>query len=758
VSVGSSPPRLDGAAKVLGSVRYIDDLVLPDMLHGAIVRSTLPRARYGGYELDPGFDWSDVVIATAADVPGPNHVALFLEDQPSLVEDEIRHIAEPVLVLAAPTREKVLEARRRIRLLEEPLPAVFDVEASRAGAGPIWGEDNIQSHLEIDKGDGSGCVDKALAEHPDAILVEGRYQTGWQEQMYIETQGVIASPWGDGGVEVRGSLQCPYFVVRALKVLLGLPEDKVRVVQEMTGGGFGGKEEYPSILCCNAAVIALKAGRPVKVIYDRVEDMNSTTRRHPSIVTHRTAVAPDGELLAIEVDILFDGGAYATLSSVVLARGMIHAVGPYRCENVSVRGDVAATNHAPNGAFRGFGAPQVCFATERQMDRIAERLRRDPVDLRRQLALRLGDTTLTSQTLKESVASDEVLDQVLDASDYLRRRVEAEAINAAGGAPPVRTTPGGGDTPRLRGVGLSFFFHGAGFTGNGEARIKGQVRAELKRDGRVVLYAGSTEMGQGPRTTLPLIAADTLGMDLDQIDWTMPDTSVVPDSGPTVASRTCMVVGRVVEDCAVELRERVLGGGEGPVPRDEWLAAVGRYLDGGGEPSVQLTYRTPDYVEWDNDKLRGDAYPCYAWGADVVEVEVDPDTMEVGVVGFWTAMDVGRAIHRNIVEGQIEGGSLQSLGFGTVEQMQFREGRLLNDRMTSYIIPTALDAPEMGVRVVEEAFEGGPFGAKGIGEMPMDGGAPALVSAVEHATGVRLTSLPASPEVLLAARRAGGER
>ena len=754
MTVGTSPPRLDGPDKVTGRTLFVDDLVLPDMLHGAAVRSTLPRARYLGYELDPDFDWSDVVVATWEDIPGANYVQLFVDDQPVLAQDEIRHIAEPVVLLAAPTRERVMEARRHVRLVEEPLPPVFDPELARTGEGPIWGDDNVQAHLEIEKGDGHGCVEKALAEHPDALLVEGRFTTGWQEQMYIETQGVIARPWGERGVEVRGSVQCPYFVVRALKTLTGLPEEEVRVIQAMTGGGFGGKEEYPSMIGCHAAILAMKAGCPVKMVYDRSEDMAATTRRHPSIIRRRSVVLPDGTLLAVDVDILLDGGAYATLSKVVLARAVIHAVGPYKCENASVRGDVVATNHAPNGAFRGFGAPQACFATERQMDDIAARLGRDPVDLRRQLAIRRGDTTLTGQRLEESVASDEVLDQALEAADWERRRAEIDALNAAGGAPPLRRTPGGGDTLRRRGLGMSFFFHGAGFTGNGEARLRGQVRAELRPGGRVVLFSGSTEMGQGMRTTLSQIAADTVGIDLDLVYLEMADTAHAPDSGPTAASRTCMVVGKVVEDCSRALRDRVLDGVK-PDSRAAWIEAADAYLAAGREASIQLTYRTPDYVEWDDATLQGDAYPCYAWACDVVEVEVDPDTMEIGIVGFWSAQDVGRAIHPNIVQGQLEGGSLQSLGFATLEFMQFDQGRLVNDRMTSYIIPTALDAPEMHIRVVEAAFPGGPFGAKGIGEMPMDGGMPAVVAAVEHATGVRLDSLPASPEALLGARMGG---
>ncbi len=754
MSVGTSPPRLDGADKVTGAALYVDDLNPEGMLHGATVRSSVPRGRYRGYELDPDFDWSDVTIATADDIPGENVVALMVDDQPALVTDRINHVMEPVVLLAAPTREKVMAARAHLRLLEEPEPGVFDPEQSRAGAGPIWGDDNIQSHLEVHKGDGRGCVDAALARNADAQLVEGRYHTGWQEQMYIEPQGVIARPWADGGIEVVGSLQCPYYVVKALARLLEVPPAAVKVVQAVTGGGFGGKEDYPSIISSHAAILALKTGRPVKIVYDRDEDLASTTRRHPAITTIRSAVSPAGELLAVEVDCVMDGGAYTTLSPVVLSRALIHAVGPYKCEHASVVGDIVATNTPPNGAFRGFGAPQTCFAIERHMDRIARRLERDPVDLRRQLALQIGDTTLTNQTLESSVSSDEVLDVALAAAGFEDRRAAADAANAAGGALPLRTLPGLGQTRKLRGVGVSFFFHGGGFTGNGEARIKGRVRMKLRPSGRVEIFSASTDIGQGVRTTFPQIAAQTLGIPLDLIDQHEADTSAVPDSGPTVASRTCMVVGKVVEDCSAEIRRRVVG--DGPVDPATWAATAEAFLAGGGDGDVELEYQTDPNIEWDGDTYVGDAYPCYAWACDVVEVEVDPDTMEVGIVGFWSAMDVGKAIHPVIVEGQLEGGSLQALGFAVLEELKLKDGVLVNDRMTNCIIPTTLDAPELDVRLVENPYEGGPFGAKGIGELPMDGGAPAVLAAIEHATGLVLDALPASPEALFAASGSEG--
>ena len=752
MSVGTSPARSDGPAKVNGDARYIDDLAFPDMLHGVTVRSTIARGRYRGFRLDPDYDWSEIVFADYRDIRGPNEINLIELDQPCLVEREIRHAEEPVLLMAAPTREQALEAREHVTLVEDPKPAVLDMDTAAAAETVIWGKDNAIARLTIRKGGGAGCVDRALAENDGARLFEGEYFTGWQEQMYIEPQGVVAQPYGSRGISVHGSLQCPYYVVKALQHLFRLREDQVRVVQTVTGGGFGGKEDYPNILACHAALLARKANRPVKIVYSRDEDLACTTRRHPCITRHRTVVDEDGNWLAAEVDVRLDGGAYATLSKVVLSRAIIHALGPYKCADVAIDGVVLATNTPPNGAFRGFGAPQVCFAVERHVDAIASAYGFDPAAYRRRLAMQVGDTTATNQLLKGSVSADAVLDQALQMCDWESRRKECDRVNAMGGAPPQRPRPGLGNTPRLRGLGMSFFLHGGGFTGNGEARIQGEVEMRIEPDGDVTVLSGSTDIGQGQRTTHALIAADVLGLPLERVHMAWPDTSQVPDSGPTVASRTCMVVGKVVEDCAAALLERVMGEGaaRGPAPGERTTAAT-KFVRAGGEASVKLKYQTDPDTRWNPETYEGDAYPCYSWACDVVEVEIEPDTMEVTISGFWSAQDVGRAIHPVIALGQLEGGSLQGLGFATIEELKLEQGKLLNTRMTNCIIPTSLDAPEMDIFMVEEPFEGGPSGAKGIGELPMDGPAPAVLAAIEHATGIRLEALPASPENLMAA-------
>ena len=385
--------------------------------------------------------------------------------------------------------------------------------------------------LAIDK----GSLDDGFARAD--VVVEGEYRVPHQEQLYIEPNGMLAIP-ADGGVAVHGSLQCPYYVQRALRVLLDLPAERVRVVQAETGGGFGGKEEYPSMIACHAALLALKAGRPVKMVYDRIEDMEATTKRHPGVIRHRTGVTRDGRLTAMDIDVLLDGGAYATLSAVVLSRGLLHATGPYRCDHVRVRGRVVMTNTPPNGAFRGFGAPQTQFAVEVQMDRIAEALGLDPVTVRERNALRAGDTTATGQRLGRDTSALRVLREAVRRTDFRRRRRALAGTN--------------------RGLGLALFFHGAGFTGAGEVKLASKATLELTERGARVRVA-SAEIGQGSRTVHAQIVAETLGLPYDAVEVAQADTSQVPDSGPTVASRTAMVVGGLLERCAAEMKAR-LGG------------------------------------------------------------------------------------------------------------------------------------------------------------------------------------------------------
>jgi CO/xanthine dehydrogenase Mo-binding subunit len=723
VSVGRAaalPQRREGPEKVTGTALYTDDLVFPGAWFGHTIRSTEPHARLLGIDLDADFDWSKVVLLTAKDIPGDNVVSLISDDQPVLVADTIRHQAEPVALLAAADRQTLREAKRRVRLRTEPLPPVFD---------PLAATQEF-AHFRLEKGD----VAAGFAQ--SELVVEGTYRVGHQEQLYIENNAMIAVPRPDGGVTVHGSLQCPYYIHKALKRALRLTDEQAVVIQAETGGGFGGKEEYPSIIAIHAALLAQRLGRPVRMIYDRHEDLAATTKRHPAIVRYRTGVMRDGRLVAQEVEVIMDGGAYSTLSPVVLSRGTLHAGGPYACPNVLIDGRAVATNTPPNGAFRGFGAPQTEFAAEMQANRVAQMVGMSPLELRRRWVYRAGDETPSGQLLRESLGGEEVLEQAAEAADFERVRAQTRA------AREQRTT--GART--AHGIGLALAWHGAGFTGSGEVKLASVASVELTDDGRIRVLTASTEMGQGTKTIFPQVVAEQLGVRYEDVEIAPQDTSIVPDSGPTVASRTAMVVGGLVIKAAERLRDQVEGATGRP-----FAESYGDYAREHGRLRIDQRFEPYPDVNFDDETYRGDAYPCYGWACAVAEVEVDLDTGEVHVRSVVSADDIGHAIHPILAEGQVEGGTLQAVGYATIEEIKLEDGRYLNDRLATYLIPTSLDAPRIEAILVEKPFSGAPHGAKGVGELPMDVGAPAVVAAIHDATGVWIHDLPATPERILAA-------
>ena len=698
------------------------------MLHGVTVRSPVSRGVLHGIRYLPGVPWDEVTIVTAADIPGRNVVALILDDQPYLASDRVNHAEEPILLLAHHDRGLLEEARRLVAFDIEPLPAVLTLDAALAGDPVIWGDDNIFKSYLVQRGD----VGAAFAAAD--VVVEGEYETGAQEQLYIEPNGMLAVAEEASGVTVWGSMQCPYYVHKALAGLFALPDERIRVVQMETGGGFGGKEEYPSVIAGHAALLAWKAGRPVKMIYDRAEDMAATTKRHPSRTRHRTAVSRDGRLLGMEIEFTIDGGAYCTLSPVVLSRGTIHAPGPYNCPNVTIRSRAVATNVPPHGAFRGFGAPQSIFALERHMDRIAGAMGLAPDELRRRNFIRQGHTSAVGQVMKEPVDMDAILARALTLAGYDEKRARFAAENTSG---RVR-----------RGIGFATFMHGAGFTGSGEDHLASIVAVEAGSDGRIRVLSASTEIGQGTNTIFAQIAADALGVSVDDVEVAQADTSRVPNSGPTVASRTCMVVGKLVENACRSLRLILSDSGYLGGPDDDVRNACRRYVADRGALRASAQYEPRKGARWDDERYEGDAYSAYAWAAYVASVAVDLSTYEVRVDDFVAVQEVGRVIHPVLAAGQIEGGVAQAIGWALYEDVVWREGRMANAQMTNYIMPTSADLPPIRVHFEEVPFDGGPAGAKGIGELPMDGPAPAIANAVAHATGVDVRRLPISPEML----------
>ncbi|MCL2699328.1 MAG: xanthine dehydrogenase family protein molybdopterin-binding subunit [Defluviitaleaceae bacterium] len=686
-AISKSIPKRDHGAKVRGSAMYVCDYPTDGMLFGRVLRSAHPRANIIDVklpELPQGYYYVD-----KNDIPGNNEVVMVLKDTPVFVDKTAEHIGDGIGLIAGPDEREVNRLLGEIKVEYEVLEPVLDVFKSDVAF--------------FDYGYEKGDADKAFAD-ADKIYEED-FHTGLQEHMYLETNGIIAH-YKDGGVHVQGSLQCPYYVHKSLVSATGFELEKVSVAQDTIGGGFGGKEDFPSTLACQATMAALKSKKSVRIVFDRKEDVENTSKRHPSFCNYKAAVK-DGRVTAMKIEVLYDAGAYTTMSPVVLQRGIIGACGIYNVPNLKVHGQARKTNTVPNGAFRGFGGPQTFFAVEMMMTHIAKDLGIDSVDFKLRHVAKHGDDTSTSGKYHFPVPVPEMVDAVAKASDYYRKK--KEYTNQSG---------------RYRkGIGMAMVYHGAGFTGNGERDIiKAVAKLHKSKDGMVEILTANTEMGQGLSTVFAKIVAEELGLPQNRIIIVFPDTSRVPDSGPTVASRSVMAVGELIRRAAVRLKA-------------EWVD--------GEEQTITEHYKHPEFmIPFEMPAFRGDAYPTFSWAVNAVEVAIDTFTGIIDIVGVWGSFDVGTPIDENIVIGQMEGGLLQSIGYGMMEKITAENGRLRNVTFSDYIIPTAVDVSNMHVMLHVEDYPNGPFGAKGAGELPHVGGGPAVVDAIQNALEVSICKLP----------------
>lgn len=750
--VGASVLRPDAEAKVRGEARYADDLSFAGMVHAWAIRSARAHARIVRLDLAAVESAPGVVgTATWTDVPGENIVPIIYRDMPLLAEDVVRYVGEPIALVAAQTREAAKEAAARARVEYEDLPAVLDPLAALVPDAPQVARPdaadagNAFNHMVIRKGDVAHGF--AMAD----VVVEGEYEVGYQEHAYLEPQGVIAVP-EDGGMTVYGTLQCPFYVQNAVANVLGVPLARVRIVQTATGGGFGGKEDVPSHLAAMAALLAYKLRCPVKFVLTRDEDIATTSKRHPGIVRYRTGSKRDGTLTAVEVEFYYNAGAYQTLSSAVLWRGLIHAAGPYRIPHVNVDAYSVATNTVPCGAFRGFGSPQVIFAHESQMDELARRLGIDPLALREKNALTVGDETSTGQVLAESVGLTACIAKARELSQWEERQAEVSEFNRR-------------ERFKRRGLGVSTVMYGVGMGAKAPLLDKAGAYLKLEADGSLTLAVGTTEMGQGAITVLSQIAAEGLGLPVELVQMAPVDTSRVPDSGPTVASRTTTVQGMAVLDAAAKLRARIeeavremfrcpkftLEGRlfciPGDPPREVDIAEVAHWMWAHNWDMGATGWAEGKAVDWDPATGLGNAYFVYAYACHVALVEVDLLTGESHVEGVWAAHDSGKIVNPATARGQVAGGIAQGIGYALLEELAARDGRIVAPSFTAYHIPTSCDMPqELGVAFVEAPYSGGPFGAKGLGEVPLMASHAAMANAISSATGNRLRAYPAIPE------------
>lgn len=721
--VGTNVLRFEGEQKITGRSQYIDDIDFGEFLFGLTVRSPIAKGILKNITFNDGVPWDEITIVTAKDINGCNIVDGIIEDQPFLVEKNINHRHEAIVLLAHANRDLLKKAQSLIHFDIEELSPVFAIDEAL---------DNAISTLKISKGDCSAAFATQAG-----VIVEGAYETQAQEQLYIECQGMVAS-FDDGILLVHGSMQCPFYVHGALKKLFKFSDEQVRVIQADTGGAFGGKEEYPSVIAGHAALLAIKSKKRVKIIYERCEDLQATTKRHPAQIKIKSLTDETGKLQAIDIDIKLNGGAYATTSPVVLSRGSIHALGVYYCPNVCINGIAVATNMPPFGAFRGFGAPQTIFAIERHMDRIARVMNIAPEEIRRRNFIANGQSTATSQIIKEKFDLNCVLDKALQESNFQEKNAAFKRLNQQ-------------NSTTKFGIGLASFWHGAGFTGSGERHLASKVTIKYENK-RIVILSSSIEMGQGTNTIFRQIVADALNISSESIDLHRPDTQRVSDSGPTVASRTCMIVGDLLKVSAEKMVLLLQKADMLQEKYDEkdFHRAAQHYVKKFASLVVDQQYKTPQGMVWNEKNYTGDAYPCFVRAVYVAEVKVDLLTYESTLLRMTAVQEVGKVINPILAAGQIEGGIVQGLGFALMEKVVWRDGSMANAQLTNYIIPTAIDAPEIKVIFQEGLSDFGPWGAKGIGELPLDGTAAAIISAIDNATGLDLRHIPLMPEDLLA--------
>ncbi|MEE9275327.1 MAG: xanthine dehydrogenase family protein molybdopterin-binding subunit [bacterium] len=750
--VGRSLPRVDGPVKAAGAPVYAADHKPPNPLYVAPVLAPVPCGTLERLDLSAARKAPGVAcVLTAEDIPGSRRYGMMMADQPVLVEERIFSRQDVVALVAAETAALAESAARLVRMKVRELPAVFDVmEALKEGAPivqpnhPKKEGGNILARYKIRKGD----PEKGFAEAD--VIVENVYDTQLIDHAYIEPDTGYVVPNPDGSITCTGPTQCPHMVRRVAGSVLNLPQTSIRFLSTPPGGGFGGKEETSFEIAMRAGLVALKTGRTAVYTYTREESLSASAKRVPLRIEHKIGARKDGTITAVRIHVYLDKGPYAGVAGGpppmvggILRKLIIHAPGPYACENIWVDASSVFTNNPNTCAMRGLGVPQVHFACESQMEELALRLGMDPFELRRRNCFREGSVTATRQVLDQSVG----LLPCLDAAE-----------RAAGPHPRA-----GGKSPALRGRGMAAFWYSTG-TGLAGDAVGASIHAA--DDGKVQVGVGIVELGQGSDTVLSQIAAEAVGVPIGDVRMMPVDTDAMPESGFTAGSRSTTFPGlaicRAAEEIHASLAPVAAGMLEGPTEDVEFKR--GRvFIKGAPERSLSFGevvtramrtgkritgqgWFTGAQLTFDPETGEGDPYVVYSYGVQVADVEVDPGTGEIRVVKILAAHDVGRAINPQAVEGQVEGGVAMGLGQSLIEEVETRRGEVLTPDLARYEIPVSADMPEIESIIIEEPNALGPFGAKGVGESAMVPTLAAIANAVRDATGLRFYRLPITAE------------
>jgi len=746
--VGTRPRRVDALQKVTGKALYAEDHNRANQLWGAVLRAKYPHAKILDIDCSEArkLPWVKAVL-THRDIPGQVSFGQITADQRVLADDKVRYLGDGVVIAAASSREAALEALKKVKVTYKTLPVVNDpAQALKEGATLIHDSGSLIKHHHVRK----GKVKKGFAEAD--VVLERTYKTQFVEHAYMEPEAALAEPGPNGGVRVTASVQNLFSTRTAMASVLNLPLSKIEVIQPTLGGSFGGKDQVMTVMCCRAALLALVTGMPVKMVNTREESFLESYKRHPYVMTYKVGAKRDGRLTAMEINILADGGAYAAMSPFVTWRSAVQATGPYQVPNVSTDVRVAYTNNTYTSAMRGFGSPQVNFAVESLMDELADELGMDPLRLRLLNVFREGAVTATGQKLTGVVSVGKALELTAENADWEdKRKAFAQ------------------DSGRVRrGIGVACSYRGVSLGAEGVDQAA--TIAAVQKDGSVVVSSGIQDMGQGAATQMCVIVAEVLGIGLDKVQFLDANTSRVPDSGSTVASRGTIMGGGAARLAAIEIRKKLLRVvseelRSSPEDLEIRYGQISR-INSRGEPALSFPeaaklafdrghhltaigwYRAPE-TDWKEETGQGNAYFAYVYGANIAEVSVDLDTGEVTVHRVYSTHDVGRAIHRPGVEGQIYGGVAMGMGYGILEDYPHDDARPQVTNFDEYLIPTSVDVPEVVPLILENPDPAGPYGAKSVGEPATEIVAPAIVNAIAHATGKRVRELPASLEAVL---------
>jgi CO/xanthine dehydrogenase Mo-binding subunit len=744
--VGKSVPRVDAREKVTGAAVYGQDIFMDGMLFARVKRAEFPHAKISGIDTSRARRLAGVAaVATAKDIPGEKTFGTVIRDNRPIADDRVRYLGDAVAVVAAESEAVAERAVDLITVKYEELPAVFDPrEALKAGAPEIHEGGNLIIHHKTRK----GSVEEGFKASD--LIIERSYSTQRIEHTYLETECVIAYLQADGTLVVKGSHQNIYSIRSSVSRFLGLPLSKVRIVQACLGGSFGGKDDSMSVLSCRAGLLALITGRPVKITNSREDSILESYKRHPYFLDYRVGLKNDGTLQAMEIKIVADGGAYASMTPFVTWRSAVHATGPYRVPHVKTDVYGAYTNNTYTGAMRGFGSPQITFAYESLMDEIADEIGMDPYELRLKNALRDNDITATGQKLTHRVSVSEALTMTARAAGWREKRKGFPERNA--------------NRARRRGIGLACSYRGVALGAEGVDATGAIVK--VHSDGSIDLTTGLVEMGQGLKTVFSQIAAHELGVPLERIHYTESDTSTITDGGPTVASRSTIMGGSAVRKAAVAVRGKlfkIVGEKLGASP-PELVAADDKIFVkdnpdravafdeavsialAKGEHLSSFAWHVSPSIWWSEEEGRGDAYFTYVYGCQVAEVEVDIETGKIDVVNVWAAHDMGTAINPEAVKGQIYGGVAMGIGYGILEEVELADGVTETMNMDEYLIPTSMDVGKIEAFIIEHEDACGPYGAKCIAEPTAELCAGAIANAVFHATGRRIREIPINLE------------